>query len=369
MSYLRRAWVEINLEAILKNYEAAYSIANTQIIPVVKADAYGHGAVAVALALSKKGIAMFAVSNLNEAIELRQAGISSDILILGYTPPFSAEALVEHNIIQTIFSPHYASELNTVAKKKNIKIRTHLKLDTGMGRIGFNCKTELTEAKEALSLGNLENEGIFTHFPCADSNNESDISYTQEQLDGFCKAVKALEEDGFSFKMKHCSNSAAIVTKKGLDFDAVREGIILYGLAPSKDIILPKEFTPAMSFYSVISMVKEVKKDEYLSYGRTFKTDVPTRIATVSAGYGDGVPRLLSNKGVVMVNGKRAKIVGRVCMDQFLIDVTHIDDVKMGDVVTIFGKDLSVDEVAQNAETINYEIVCGISKRVPRVYK
>lgn len=369
MDFLPRAWVQIDLEAILKNYDAACNISNTQIIPVIKANAYGHGATEVALALSKRGVKLFAVSNINEAIQLREADIISDILVLGYTPISAAKLLSKHNIIQAVFSPLFAKELNDAAKKNNVKIRTHLKLDTGMGRIGFNCKKELEEAKEALTLDCLENEGVFTHFSCADSNENCDVSYTQKQYDDFCNAIKNLEAQGFSFKMKHCSNSAAIMSKKGINLDAAREGIILYGLAPSKDVVLPSQFTPAMSFYAAVSMVKEVEKDEYFSYGRTFKSDSVRKIATVSAGYGDGVPRLLSGNGYVLIKGQKANIVGRVCMDQFLIDVTHIDDVKMGDIVTIFGKDLSVDEVAQKAQTINYEIVCGITARVPRIYK
>ncbi len=369
MSHLRRAWAEIDLKAIEENYDAACRIAKTQVIPVVKADAYGHGAVKIAQILSEKSAALFAVSNLDEAVELRLAGISSDILIFGYTPPSCAEDLAKNNVIQTVYSSEYANQLNEFAKKADVKIKTHIKLDTGMGRIGFNCKSELEKVKAALSLSNLENQGIFTHFSCADSENAEDTNYTELQYNSFCEAISTLEKEGFSFKIKHCSNSAAILTNNKMKMDAVREGIILYGVAPSKDIALPKDFTPAMSFYSVVSMVKDVDDGSFLSYGRTYKTTGKRKIATVSAGYSDGVPRLLSGKGSVLVNGKRANIVGRVCMDQFLIDVSDMEDVKVGDVVTIFGKELSVDEVADNAQTISYEILCGISKRVPRIYK
>lgn len=369
MSYLKRAWTEIDLDAITKNYDAACNIAKTLVIPVIKANAYGHGSVKVARALSEKSVALFAVSNLNEALELRLAGITCDVLILGYTPVNKAKELADNNFIQVVFSAEFAKDLNDFAKKENVKVKTHIKLDTGMGRIGFNCKTELDDVRETLSLKHLENQGIFTHFSCADSVEIEDVSYTNEQYDNFCQAINTLEKEGFYFKIKHCSNSAAIITKKGVDFQAVREGIALYGISPSKDLPLPKDFTPTMSFYSVISMVKEVESGRELSYGRTYKTTKARKIATVSAGYGDGVPRLLSNRGSVLVNGQRANIVGRVCMDQFLIDVTDIGNVKMGDVVTIFGKGLSVNEVAENAQTISYEILCGISERVPRIYK
>ena len=369
MRHLGRAWAEIDLGAIAENYNTACRLANTQIIPIVKADAYGHGAVKVAQILNEKSVGLFAVSNLDEAVELRRAGISSDILILGYTPSFDVKDLAQNNIIQTVYSSEYANQLNDFAVKENVKIKTHIKLDTGMGRLGFNCKKELPDVRAVLNLKNLENQGIFTHFASADSYDKNDVAYTQEQYNSFYAAIKTLENDGFSFKMKHCSNSAAFITQNETKMDAIRGGIILYGISPSKEIPLPEGFTPAMSFYSVVSMVKEVEKDEYLSYGRTYKTEAPRKIATVSAGYSDGVPRLLSNKGSVLVNGKRANIVGRICMDQFLIDVTDIPDVKLGDVVTIFGKDLSVHEVADNAQTISYEIICGVSKRVPRIYK
>ncbi|MBQ9978031.1 MAG: alanine racemase [Clostridia bacterium] len=369
MSYLKRAWAEIDLEAIAKNYDTICNIAKTQVIPVIKADAYGHGVIKVAQMLMKKSVGLFAVSNLEEALELRLAGITSDILILGYTPAENAKEIAENNIIQAIYCSDYANQLNEFAKKEKVKIRTHIKLDTGMGRIGFNCKNELEAIKDALNLKNLDNEGIFTHFSCADSENKNDAVYTEEQYALFCDTIKALEKDGFSFKMKHCSNSGAILTNNKMKMDSVRGGIILYGISPSKDLALPEGFTPAMSFYSVVSMVKEVESGKFLSYGNTYETKGKRKIATVTAGYSDGVPRLLSNNGWVLVCGKRANIVGRICMDQFLIDVTDIDEVKIGDVVTIFGKDLSVHEVADNAQTISYEIICGISKRVPRIYK
>ena len=369
MDYLRRAWAEIDLEAIAKNYDAICQIAKTQVIPVVKADAYGHGAIKVAQVLNEKSVDLFAVSTLDEAIQLRFAGISCDILILGYTPVCYARELSENNVIQTVFSAEYALQLNESAKKEKVKIKTHIKLDTGMGRIGFNCKNELDDVTSALRLTNLENQGIFTHFSSSSSQIKEDLDYTQEQYTCFCNAISTLENQGFSFKIKHCCNSGAILTNHKMNMDGVRAGIIIYGVSPSKDIPLPQELTPAMSFYSVVSMVKEVPNGSFLSYDRSYKTEKTMKIATVSAGYSDGIPRLLSHNGTVLINGKRANIVGKICMDQFLIDVTHIDFVKVGDVVTIFGRELSVHEVADNAQTVGYEILCGISKRVPRIYK
>ncbi len=367
-----RAWLEIDLDAIARNYEAICAVAKTQVIPVIKADAYGHGAVAVARVLQEKSVKLFAVSNLNEALELREAGILTDILVLGYTPPKYARSLAENNIIQTLFSLEYAQDLHTECAKNAVFVRTHLKMDTGMGRIGFDCRTDaqigLKEAEVALSLPHLKNEGVFTHFSVADSERRADKAFTEGQYDAFCRAVETLERDGFSFALKHCSNSAATLQQPNMHLDAVRAGIILYGLSPSADVAMQDALTPAMTFKAAISMVKEMDTGDTISYGRTYTVAGKRRIATVSAGYADGVPRLLSNCGAVFLKGKRAPIVGRICMDQFCIDVTDVDNVKTGDEVTLFGKELLADEVARHAQTINYEIVCGITKRVEHRY-
>ena len=237
-----------------------------------------------------------------------------------------------------------------------------------MGRIGFDFRNEdfneFEDVKNLLTLNNLSFEGIFTHFPVADS----DRNYTKEQYGRFILGVQKLEAAGFCFKLKHCCNSAAFLNFKDMHMDAVRPGIILYGLTPSDDITLDKEFLPVMSFKSVVSMVKEVKAGNTISYGRAYTFTKDTKVATVTAGYADGVLRLLSNKGRVLINGKYARIVGRICMDQFCVDVTDIPDVKEGDNVTLFGEGLAVEEFAKNSGTINYEIVCGLSKRVPRIY-
>lgn len=372
MLQLERAWVEIDLQAIARNYDAICKMAGTQVMPVIKADAYGHGAVRVAQTLQRKGVQTFAVSNLQEALELREAGITADILVLGYTPVEYAALLEKHAVIQTLFSSAYAVLLEEACVRQNVCVRTHLKLDTGMGRIGFDCRTDTQNGFEevcaALSLPHLKNEGVFMHFASADSDAEEDARFSEKQYAIFEKAVKRLEQDGFTFKMKHCSNSAAILQYPRMHLDAVRAGIILYGLAPSDALSLDAAFTPAMTFRAVISMVKDVDVGETVSYGRTYTANEKRRIATVSAGYADGVPRLLSNVGEVEIGGKRAAIVGRVCMDQFCIDVTDIPNVAVGDIVTVFGKNLSAGDVAKHAQTIHYEIVCGITKRVPRVY-
>lgn len=368
MNYLRRTWKEINFDNLCRNFDIIKEKSGCNVTAVVKADAYGHGAVGVAKVLEEKGAASFAVSNIQEAEELRSAGIKAPILILGYTPEIYAEDLSKFGFIQCVYSLDYARALSQNAKKSNCTVEVHLKLDTGMCRLGFDCRDDdfvgVSEAKEMLKLENLDITGVFTHFAVADGDSKSDADFTIAQKARFNVAVAELEKDGFSFKTKHCCNSAGILTGLCSEGDTVRAGIILYGLAPSPAVELPEGMKPVMSLYSVVSMVKTLKEGSEVSYGRTFTTEKPMKIATVSAGYADGVPRLLSNKGSVIVRGKRAKIVGRICMDQFCIDVTDIEGASTGDRVTIFGEELSVDEVAANANTINYEIICGISKRV-----
>ena len=368
MDDLHRTWAEIDLDALAGNFAAIKTRCDKKMYAVVKADAYGHGAVEVAQTLQRCGAYGFAVSNITEAAQLRQAGISSPILILGYTPVQCAPALSKYNIEQCVYSVEYALALSQAATDK---ICVHLKLDTGMGRIGFDCRTEdalgLAGAKQVLSMNNLDATGVFMHFSVADTPSQKDFTENQYRL--FLSAVKALEATGHTFAIRHCLNSAATLTFSAPETDAARAGIILYGLTPSADMVLPKDFKPVMSLYSTVSMVKAIESDTSVSYGRTYKAPSARTIATVSAGYADGLPRLLSNQGYVLLHGKKAPIIGRVCMDQFCVDVTDIDNVKMGDTVTIFGPGLSVDEVAQIAQTINYEVVCGIAQRVPRVYK
>lgn len=371
--FLRRCWKEIDIDALCKNFDIIKEKTGAKISAVVKADAYGHGAVTVAKALEEKGVESFAVSNIEEAEELRAAGINSPILILGYTHEIYAKALSQQNFIQCVYSLDYAKNLSLEAKKANVTVEAHLKLDTGMCRLGFDCRNSdfcgIEEAREALSLSNLNISGVFTHFSSADGYEPDDEIFTKEQYDRFHNVVDTLEKDGYTFKTKHCCNSAATLLGICDEGETVRVGIILYGLAPSSAVPLPLGMKPVMSLYSVVSMVKTVEADSPVSYGRTYTTEKPCRIATVSAGYGDGVPRLLSNKGSVLIHGKRARIVGRICMDQFCVDVTGIDDVKIGDRVTIFGEGLSVNEVAEHANTINYEIVCRLSKRVNKLIK
>lgn len=372
MSFLRRAWAEIDVQAIVNNYRIVKEYTHKPVYAVVKADAYGHGASVVAPALERAGADGFAVSNIEEAEELRECGLRAPVLILGYTPAECVDRLVSGDIAQCVYSLEYARSIDNCARDRNLRPKVHLKVDTGMGRIGFDSTTEsgMSEMTEVLGMASLDCEGIFTHFACADSTDASDEEFFALQHKRFFDIKSALENStGHSFRYVHCANSAASLTLTEDKGDIMRAGIILYGLAPSDEVDLLEGMHSAMSFYSVVSMVKRVEAGSSISYGRTYTASEPRVIATVSAGYADGVPRLLSNKGEVIIRGKRARIVGRVCMDQFCVDVTDIEGVSMGDRVTIFGEGLSADEVARHAETINYEIICGVSKRTKRIHK
>ncbi len=370
MEMLYRTWAQIDLAALEHNFHVIRQHCPQKIYAVIKADAYGHGAVEAARTLAAAGADGFAVSNIAEAQELRSAGICLPVLILGYTPAECVSALAEGDISQCVYSLEYAALMNEAAEKLGKKLQVHLKLDTGMGRIGFDCRSEngegIGQAKQVLGMEKLDCQGIFMHFATADMPQEQE--FVQQQYERFSSTVKQLEQTGHRFAVKHCCNSAAIETLKAEKFDAVRAGIILYGLAPSEELQGKLPLKSVMSLYSVVSMVKTVEAGESVSYGRTWRAEGERKIATVTAGYADGVPRLLSGRGWVLLHGKKAPIVGRVCMDQFCVDVTEIPEAKMGDRVTIFGEGLPVEQVARWAETISYEIVCGVSKRVPRKY-
>ena len=372
-SFLRRTWAEIDEKALIHNFNIVKKTANTQICAVVKADAYGHSAAIVAPLLQNAGADFFAVSNIEEAMELRNIGITKPILILGYTPCEYASELCINNISQCIYSLEYARAMSCEAAKLNSKIKIHLKLDTGMSRIGFDCRSDnllgITDAAAAANLDGFELEGIFTHFAVSDRNNFEEDGFTDAQYSRFCKAIDALKANGLDAKYKHCCNSAAICQDNDKHLNMCRAGIILYGLTPSASLNLPQDFIPVMSFKSVISQVKTIQKGDTVSYGRTFKADKDITVATVSAGYADGYSRLLSNRGYVLIHGHRANIIGRICMDQFCVDVTDIPNVKRDDEVLLFGKDLPVEELAKEIGTINYELICAVSSRVKRIAK
>lgn len=372
MAFLHRTWAEIDSSALVHNFKTIKnSVGDCRLMAVVKADAYGHGTDIVLPALLTAGADCFAVSNIDEAMELRSMGIDCPVLILGYTPPEAAQTLAKHNITQTVYDKVFAQKLSYYAEKTGTTVSVHIKLDTGMGRIGFDCRSDafngLADVLEILSLPCLCFEGVFTHFAAADRSDDIKGDYTNEQYRRFTDASNIIKEKCSTIKTVHCCNSAGLLLEKDKHSTLCRPGIILYGLSPDKDMQFSEELIPVMTLKSVVSMVKEVEKDTCISYGRTFKSDKKMKLATVSVGYADGYPRLLSNKGQVIINGLRANIVGRVCMDQMVVDVSHIENVDIGDEVILFGKDLPVDEIAHLCGTINYEIICGVSKRVPRI--
>lgn len=372
MNFLHRTWAEIDISALVHNFKLIREAASDcKIMAVVKANAYGHSAADIAPVLEKQGADYFAVSNIDEALQLREYGIKKPILILGYTPVEMADVLYRNGISQCVYSKEYALALSRAALKSKALPKIHIKLDTGMSRLGFDCRGEelcgIDDAISSASLDGLVLEGIFTHFASADRSAVLEDGFTNAQYKRFSAALERFHKAGLSPVLCHCCNSAALLLDGEKHLDICRPGIILYGLAPSDAPELERELIPVMTLKSVVSMVKEIAEGDTVSYGRSFKAKENMKIATVAAGYADGYPRLLSNKGEVIINSKKARVLGKVCMDQMLVDVTDIPDVKMGDEVILFGKELPVDALAKQCGTVNYEIVCGISPRVPRI--
>lgn len=365
---------EINLAAIARNIQQIRSLLQpgTRIMGVVKANAYGHGAVPVSRVLLQNGASMLAVARAGEAVLLRQAGITVPILVLGYTPGEMFNELLEYGLTQTVFSLDYARLLDEAAARAGKKLTVHIKVDTGMGRLGFWHAREdaLRDVLAIARLPHLEVEGIYTHFAAADS---ADKTYTEQQIQAFQEFLHRLRKQGLQVALRHCANSAGIIDHPEAHLDMVRPGIIIYGLYPSVEVKRDRlRLEPAMTFKTRIAQVKEVEAGFSVSYGCTYTTSGNTIIATLPVGYADGYSRLLSSRGQVLVRGRRAGIIGRVCMDQCMIDVGHLPGVQPGEEVVLFGRQgqawLPVEEWAGWIGTINYEAVCMVSARVPRVY-
>lgn len=370
---IRPVWAEIDLDCIKDNIrEIRKSMKEKEIIAVVKADAYGHGAIDIAPVLLENGADKLAVAVITEALELRNSGIEAPIIILGYTPITFAKELIKENIEQTVYDLGYAKELSKIGKENYTDINIHIAVDTGMGRIGFLPNEDGIKAVEAISkLDNIKIKGIFTHFSSAD---EKDKEYTNYQIKKFNDFVKVLEGKNINLGCKHLSNSAAILDIEEAHFDAVRPGIILYGYYPSNEVDKKKiKLKPALTLKSQIVHVKELSTGEYISYGRKYRTQRKSIIATLPIGYADGYTRALYGKAQVIVKGKLVPVVGRICMDQCMIDVTDVGPVKVGDEVILLGAEDGVkfdaDDIAKLIDTISYEVVCMIGKRVPRVYR
>lgn len=336
---------------------------------VVKADGYGHGIVPVAKTAIKAGADWLGVALVEEAILLRSAGIKNPILVLGEAIPQGAGLFVENNITATVCSVETLDAINMAAESSGSKAAVHIKVDTGMGRIGLFPEEVLPFVERIRSLKNVYLQGIFSHFAAAD---EEDKGYARKQLQKFKDVLATLEARGIRIPIRHLAGSAATIELRESHFDMVRPGISIYGAYPSPEVDHSVPLKPAMTFISAITFLKEVSEGTAISYGCTFVTERESRIATLPVGYGDGYPRLLSNKGEVLVAGKRAPVVGRVCMDMTLIDVTHIPEASLGSEVVLFGRqgdeEILVDEIAAKAGTISYEVLCNITNRVPKEY-
>ena len=370
--HLRPAWAEVNLDNLADNMKEIRRVSKSKdIIAVVKADAYGHGAIDAAQVFLKNGATRLAVAVISEAAELRESGINCPIMILGFTSPYLIDDLLKYDIEQTVYSYEYACEISKAAVKQDKTAKIHIALDTGMGRIGF--RPEEKSADEVYKISKLHNiviEGLFSHFSSAD---EEDKSYTYMQIEKFNRFYNELLKRGIKINVRHIANSAAIIDMPEVHFDAVRPGIILYGYYPSKDVSRDIiNLKPAMSLKANVVHVKKIPSGECIGYGRKFKTVRESTIATLPIGYADGYTRLLFNKAKVIINGKFAPVVGRICMDQCMVDVTEAGDVKTGDEAILMGSDKSLkfdaDDMANLLGTISYEVLCMIGKRVPRVY-
>lgn len=370
--HLRPVWAEVNLDHLAHNMREIRRVTcSKEIIAVVKADAYGHGALDVAPTLIENGATRFAVAVLNEAVELRRGGIECPIMILGFTPPNLTHMLLRHDIEQTVYTYDFARQLSKMAVKKNKQAKIHIAIDTGMGRIGFLPNEQSVEEVYRISqLPNIVIEGVFSHFSSAD---ERDKAYTYKQLERYQWFTDQLEAKGVKIALPHIANSAAIIDLPQTHFKAVRPGIILYGYYPSNEIEKEKlDLKPVMSLKTNIVHIKKLPAGEYISYGRKYQTMKESIIATLPVGYADGYTRLLFNKAKVILHNEFAPVIGRICMDQCMIDVTHIQKAKVGDEVILMGESnglsFTADHIADLLDTINYEVVCMISKRVPRVY-
>ena len=363
----------IDLDAIAYNMTNIKSKVGkeTGIIGIIKADAYGHGSVEISKVILENGADWLAVAVVDEGINLRKNGIAAPILLLGYTPELRLEDVVNNGFIQTVYTYETAKKLSDVAVKLRKTAVIHIKIDTGMGRIGYRVnEASADEIVKISELPNIEVNGMFTHFSTAD---EKDKNYTLNQYKKFVQMDALLRERGLEIPIKHAANSAAIMDFDNMMFNMVRPGIILYGAYPSEEVDKDNlSIKPTMSVKTHVSYVKEVNEGDYISYGRKYQAVGKRIIATIPVGYADGFIRAYSNGGKVLIKGEYAPIVGRICMDQFMVDVTDIKDVQVNDEVVLIGKqgnkEITVDFIASILDTINYEVFCTLSKRVPRQY-
>lgn len=374
MKTYSRVYARIDLDAIASNMDRMKQNLNpnSKIMAVIKADGYGHGAVQIAQMLENVDyIWGFAVATLDEAVVLKSEGIKKPILVLGCVFPDQYMEMLKNDIRMNVYTEEMAESISQMASREGMTAHMHIKLDTGMTRLGFDRSEESVEAIARIaSMQNVCMEGIFTHFAKAD---EADKNFTKKQIEDFVWMTEKLKEKNVEFQYEHCANSAAIIDVPEANFDLVRAGISTYGLYPSEEV--KKEnvsLKPALALKSHVAFVKEIEVGTPISYGGTYVSEHNMKIATIPVGYADGYPRNLSNVGYVLIRGKKAPIVGRVCMDQFMVDVTDIDGVSFGDNVTLIGKDgnetITVEELSELSGRFNYEFICDLGKRIPRVY-
>jgi len=378
MLYGDRAWAEVNLDAIqsnILNIKKQLS-ADTKLMAVIKADGYGHGCLETAKIFAGAGADYFAVACLDEALLLRRHDIKQPILILGSTAEERYHEVIENDITQTLYDCESAEKLSDVAEQMCTKAKAHIKIDTGMARLGFlygygkeSDENTIREILQLTSLKGIETEGIFTHFALAD---EPDSDFTHIQFKRFMNLIEILEQNGIKFKYRHCCNSAATLEFPDMHLDLVRPGIILYGCYPSDKVKSDFDLKPAMQFKTRITNVKKIPKGSPISYGGTFVADKDMIVATIPVGYADGFPRNLGKNAKVIVAGQIVPVLGRICMDQCMIDATSVNNIDVNDEVTVFGTQgdscIPVESVAKFSDTINYEVLCSVGKRIPRIY-
>ena len=369
----KRTWAEVSLDNIEHNYRTIISKLpeGTKFLGIVKADAYGHGAVEVAKRLEKCGADYLAIACLDEALELRKNGVKMPVLILGHTPPEYVKLLLENNLTQTVSCEAKAIEYSEAAKALGGTLKIHIKLDTGMSRLGYLCAGEYFEdgVKNVIStcrMDNLDVEGVYTHFAVSDVPGEDNRDYTKKQFELFCSVIKAAEEQGgVKFRIRHCANSGAVVNYPEMMLDMVRPGLLLYGYGDEGKLGLK----PCMRLVSTVSTIKYYEPDTSVSYGRHYVTDKRTRMGVVPAGYADGIHWSAAGKYSFYTEGGFAPQRGNICMDMCMVDLTELPQVNVGSEVEIFGEHADINKLAEAAGTISYELLCSVSKRVPRIYK
>jgi len=374
MDALKRTWAEISMENLAHNYRTirAHLPEGTKFLGVVKANAYGHGAVAVARELERLGAEFMAVATVEEAKELREGGVTVPVLILGYTPAQFARYEAEQGIRQEVGDLEHARQLNAALEGSGMQLSIHLKLDTGTSRLGFfayDRPETIEELTEIAAMPNLRIEGVFQHFCAADSLDEDAMAYTKLQYDRFCQMLRQMEQRGICPEIRHCCNSAAAILHPDYAMDMVRPGIITYGYPPDPCMKGMMELKPLLTLKTTIAQIRDFEGGIPVSYGRTWKTPGPCRIAVLTVGYADGLSRQLSGKATFLLRGKPVQQVGRICMDMCMLDVTSVPEARVGDEVTLIGAEqpITCEEMAQLLQTIPYEITCGIGRRVPRI--